>query len=182
MCIWIQFNYSNAPGSLFQTSGSLFQTSVIHLSLQSNIRFTPLQVSSEDVKCALRTFSEGSSGGPDSLTLQNITDLLAGDSDERVLNALTGLVNLMLADRFNEEINTVIFGDCLLAMSNKDGRVQPITVGYVLPCLVTKCASSHVNEQKSKVLKPKQLGVGVAEEDEVAIHAMCNICGYCVFV
>ena len=65
-----------------------------------NTRFTPLQVSSDDVKRTLRTFPLGSSGGPDGLTPQHITDLLAGDTDGRFLNSLTELINLLLAGKF----------------------------------------------------------------------------------
>ena len=41
-----------------------------------NLRFSPLQVSPEDVKRALRTFPLGSSGEPDGLTHQRIIELL----------------------------------------------------------------------------------------------------------
>ena len=53
-----------------------------------NSRFSPLQVNPGDVKRAMRTFPLGSSGGPDGLTPQHIIDLLAGDSDGRLLNTL----------------------------------------------------------------------------------------------
>ena len=85
----------------------------------SNLRFSPLQVSPEDVKRALRTFPLRSSGGPDGLTHQHIIDLHPGDSDGILLNSLSELINLMLAGKFDTNINTIIFGGRLLAMARK---------------------------------------------------------------
>ena len=76
-----------------------------------NFRYTPLQISPDDVRKSQRTFPLGSSGVPDGLTPQHLIDLLAGDSDSRLLNALTDLTNLMLAD---SEINTIIYGGRLI--------------------------------------------------------------------
>ena len=42
---------------------------------------------------------------------------------------------------------------------------------YVLRKLATKCANSHVIEDRSKILQARQVGVGVAGEAEAAIHA-----------
>ena len=116
-------------------------------------------------------FSLGSSGEPDGLMPQHLIDLLAGDSDSRLLNALTDLINLMLAGKFDSEINTIIYGGRLIALSKKDGGVRPIVVGYVLRMLAAKCANSHLIEYRSKILQPRQVGVGVAGGAEAAIHA-----------
>ena len=107
-----------------------------------NLRYTPLQISPGDVRKSLRTFPLGSSGGSDGLTPQHLIDLLAGDSDNRLLNALTDLINLMLAGKFDSEINTIIYGGRLIALSKKDGGVRPIAVGYVLRRLAAKCANA----------------------------------------
>ena len=81
-------------------------------------------------------------------------DLLAGDSDSRLLNTLTDLINLILAGKFDLEINTIIYGGRLIALSKKDGRVRPIAVAYVLRRLAAKCANSHVIKDRSKILQP----------------------------
>ena len=47
-------------------------------------------------------------------------------------------------------------------MSKKGGGVRPIAVGYVLRHLAAKYANSHVIEQRSRALQPRQVGVGVA--------------------
>ena len=109
-----------------------------------NTRFTPLQVDPEDIKRSLRTFPLGSSGGPDGLTLQHITDMLAGDNDGRLLNAITDLVNLLLTGKFDKEINTIIYGSRLPAISKKDGGSRLIAAGYVLCRLAVKCTTKYV--------------------------------------
>ena len=55
--------------------------------------------------------------------LQYITNLIAGDDEGRLLNALTDLTNLMLAGKFDTEINTIIYGGRLITLSKKDGGV-----------------------------------------------------------
>ena len=114
-----------------------------------NLRYTPLQISPDDVRKSLLTSSLGSSGGPDGLTPQHLIDLLAGDSDSGLLNALTDLINFMLAGKFYSEINTIIYGGWLIALSKKDDEVRPIAVEYVLRWLAAKCPNSHVIEDRS---------------------------------
>ena len=55
--------------------------------------------------------------------------MLTRDTESKLLNALTNLVNLMLAGKFDTEVNTTIFCGRLLAMSKKDGGVRPIALG-----------------------------------------------------
>ena len=82
-------------------------------------RYTPLQVSSNEIKRALWIFPSGFSEWPDSLTHQDLADLLSGDSDGRLLKALTDLINLILTDKFDTEINSIIYGGWLIALSKK---------------------------------------------------------------
>ena len=95
----------------------------------------------------MRTFPCGSSGGPDGLTPQYVNELLTSDTDGKLLNALTDQVNLLLAGKFDTEVNTIIFGGRLLAMTKKDGGVRPIAVGYTLTRLAATCANNHVIEE-----------------------------------
>ena len=88
--------------------------------LAGNTQFIPLQISPDDVRRALRTLPSESSGGPEGLTTQHINDLLTGDTDGKLLNALTDLVNLLLAGRFDNEVNKIIFGDGLSSILNVD--------------------------------------------------------------
>ena len=136
-----------------------------------NQRFEPLQVSKEDVLRALRSFPLGSSGGPDGLTPQHISDLLAGSTDDSLQSALVDLVNVLLAGSCSKEINAIVFGGRLIALSKKDGGIRPISVGYTLRRLAAKCANNYVIRRRSEVLRPQQLGVGVSGGAEAAVHA-----------
>jgi len=39
-------------------------------------------------------------------------------------------VNLLLAGDFDKDVNTIIYGGRLIALSKKDGGIRPINVGY----------------------------------------------------
>ena len=117
---------------------------------KDNPRFEPLQVSKEDIVKTLRTFPLGSSGGPDGITAQHIRDLLAGSTDDSLQQALVDFTNLMLSGAFDEEANSIIFGGRLIALSKKDGKVRPISVGYTLRRLAAKCANSHIITKRTR--------------------------------
>ena len=58
----------------------------------------PLHATSLDVRAAIISFPNGSAGGPDGLRPQHLKDLMAGKGqDDPLLDAITQLVNLMLA-------------------------------------------------------------------------------------
>lgn len=137
----------------------------------NNSRFTPLQVSQEDVLKILSTFPAGSSGGPDGLTAQHLKDFLSGAPDLSLASALTDLVNILLTGELPLNIREVIFGARLIALQKKGGGIRPIAVGYTLRRLAAKCANAHVIKKRSDELKPKQIGVGVAGGAEAAVHA-----------
>ena len=138
---------------------------------QDNSHFTPVQISSQDLHKALRSFPPGSSGGPDGLTPQHIHDLLTGATDNNLQQALVDWVNLTLAGSFDKEVNEVIYGGRLIALQKKDGGIRPITVGYTLRRLAAKCANRCVIERRSRELQPQQLGTGVSGGAEAAVHA-----------
>ena len=93
-----------------------------------NQRFEPLQVSKEDVLRAFRSFPLCSSGRPDGLALQRINDLLAGATDNSLQSALVQLINVQLVGFCCKEINTIVFGGRLIAVTKKDGGIRPISV------------------------------------------------------
>ena len=139
---------------------------------KGNLRFSSLQVSSEDVIKTLRTFPAGSSGGPDGLTAQHVTDLLAGAPDEQLKTNLTDFVNIVLQGELPTLVNEILFGGRLIALQTKDGGIRPIAVGYTLGCLVAKCVNAHVIKRRSDELQPMQVGVGVSGGAEAAVNAM----------
>ena len=78
----------------------------------------------------------------------------------------------MLAGAVDKDVNTIIYGGRLIALSKKDGGIRPITVGYTLRRLAAKCANNAVITRRSQeALQPQQLGVGVSGGAEAAIHA-----------
>ena len=139
---------------------------------RDNPRFEALQISKEHIMRALRTFPLGSSGGPDGITPQHIRDLLAGATDDCLQQALVDFVNLMLTGAFDEEVNSIIFGGRLIALSKKDGGIRPISGGYTLRRLAAKCANSSVIGRRSEALQPQQLGAGVSGGAEAAVHTV----------
>lgn len=129
-----------------------------------NTWFIPLQVIHNDVRWGLWTFPSGSFGGPDGLTPQNINDLLTGNTEGKLLNALTDLVNLMLASTFDAEV--------------KHHHLRRTTTGHVQKrwwspshsvSLNSEMMNSHIIKERNRVLWPKQVGDRVTEG---AIHAM----------
>ena len=72
-----------------------------------NMRFTPLQVSSEDVTKNVITFLAGSSGGPDGLIVQHLSDLLLDAPDEQFKPNLTDFVNVVLQRALPMEVREI---------------------------------------------------------------------------
>lgn len=81
-------------------------------------------------------------------------------------------VNLLLAGNFDKEVNSIIVGGKLTALSKKDGGIRLISVGYTLRRPAVKCANNHVISQHSKALQLQQLSVGVSGRAEAAVHTM----------
>jgi len=137
----------------------------------SSERFIALQVSKEEVSKAVSSFPAGSSGGPDGITPQHLKDLMAFGVDENIGQHLSDLANLLLKGGLPEEVNEVIYGANLLALSKKDGGIRPIAVGYTWRRLAAKCANSYAVTRLSHLLAPIQLGVGIPGGAEAAVHA-----------
>ena len=62
-------------------------------------------------------------------------------------------------------------GANLTALTKTDSGVRPIAVGCTLRRLVAKTASMAVMNRMSEVLAPLQLGYGVRQGAEAAVHA-----------
>ena len=93
---------------------------------KGNKPFTPLQVSSEDVIKDLKTFPVGSSGGPDGLTAQHLSDLLAGAPNEQLKTNLTDFVNVVLQGDLPAEVREIFFGGRLITLQKKDGEYDQL--------------------------------------------------------
>ena len=110
---------------------------------------------------ALRTFTLGSSGGPDGITPQQRRDLLCCATEDNPLTSLTELVNILLDVDLPTEVNEIIFGGRLMALEKKGEGIRPIEIDYTWRRLAAKCANRHIISRRGAALQPIQLGVGV---------------------
>lgn len=133
--------------------------------------YDPIQVTSECVRERLKSFPNGSSGGPDGLTAQHIRDLTDGTADDSLISAITDFVNLLLRGDLSQDISEIIFGGRMIALRKKDGGLRPIAVGYTLRRLAAKCANHLIIKTRSQFLQPLQVGVGIPGGAEAAVHA-----------
>ena len=131
-----------------------------------------LQVTQLEVKQAIASFPNGSAGGPDGLRPQHLKDLVAGgDGAEALLEAITELINIMLAGRVPLVIRPALFGGALTAILKEGGGVRPIAVGYTWRRLAGKVASRRVSDRAAALLAPRQVGFAVPGGAEAAVHA-----------
>ena len=114
----------------------------------------------------IRSFPAGSSDGPDGLTPQYLKDLVADNTNSKLLEAVASLVNLMLAGGLNQEVNEIIYGGSLIALKKKDGGLRPIAIGYTLRRLAAKCANKYATARLASHFAPIQLGIGTPGEQK----------------
>ena len=88
-----------------------------------------------------------------------------------LLEAVTGLLNLLLDGRCPATVAPVLFGGNLIGLDKKDGGIRPIAIGYVWRRLAAKCANSYAITRLASRFSPTQLGVGVKGGCEAAVHA-----------
>ena len=123
---------------------------------------------------AIRSFPNGSAGGPDGLRPQHLLDLTsasAGMGRQRLLRVLTAFTNLLLAGDTPLDICPVFFGASLTALNKKGGGVRPIAVGCTLRRLVAKTVSTAVMTRLGSLLAPLQLGYETPLGAEPAAHS-----------
>ena len=133
--------------------------------LCSKETFTSIEVSKDEVLKAIRSFPNGSAGGPDNLRPQHLKDMTAASAEGggRLLSleALTSFVNMVLGGNTLPEVCPFFFGANLIALEKKDGGVRPIVVGCSLPRLVAKVSGKYVRESITAHLSSLQLGFGI---------------------
>ena len=101
--------------------------------------------------------------------------MLPGAADEKLKNAITDFVNILLEGNLPVADSQIIFGGRLIALQKKDGGIRPLAIGYTLRRLAAKCANSFVIARRSNELKPIQVGVGVSGGAEAIVHATRRI-------
>ena len=93
------------------------------------------------VMATIRSFPNGSAGGPDKLKPQHPKDLVHDVKPGEVspfLCALTSFCTLVLRGDVPAEVRPLFFGASLVALRKKSGDVRPIAVGCILHRLVEK--------------------------------------------
>lgn len=132
------------------------------------------QCEKDDVKRSIMSFGCGSAAGIDGFYPQYFKDLIstsAYDAGNDCLSIITELCNFMLRGKLNESICKYVYGASLCALTKKDGGIRPIAVGLSIRRLVSKVACSSVIDDVGKYLFPCQLGVGIKQGCETAVHA-----------
>ncbi len=132
------------------------------------------RVDPSSIARAIRSFPNGSAGSPDRLRPQHLKDLLlhaAGDADSQFLISPASFCTLVLEGRVPAEIRPFFFGASLVALEKKSGGIRPIAVGCTLRRLVANIAGQMVVEDMANLLSPRQLGYGVRNGAEAAVHA-----------
>ena len=127
-----------------------------------------LTVSVEDVAQAIKSFPNGSAGGPDGLRPQHMKDMtnLSNVEASSLLMALASFSTLVLEGKTPPAIRPFLFGATLVALDKKGGGVRPIAISCTLRRLVAKIVNDASN-----LLAPWQLGYGISGGAEAAVHA-----------
>ena len=121
-----------------------------------------LTVSVEEVAHAIRSFPNGSAGGPNSFRPQHLKDMTAAAAEEGgsvLFIALTDLSKHILKGNCPTSICPFFFGATLIALKKREGGIRPIAVGCTLHRLASKVASRHVSDSMGSFLCPYQLGL-----------------------
>ena len=130
----------------------------------------------EDVLKAIKSFRNGSGGGPDGLLPQHLKDLTAeylGQTANSLLDALMDLLNnIIFAGKVPSFMVPIFYGADLIALSKDDGGVRPIAIGNTIRRLAGKVAMTKVKEKCPALLHPNQLGVALPGGAEIGVHTL----------
>ena len=122
----------------------------------------------------IKSFPNGSAGGPDGLRPQHLKDKTNSSNVEAssLLTALASFSTLVLEGKTPPAIHPFLFGATLVALDKKGGWVRPNAIGCTLRRLVVaKIAGAKVVNNASNLLTPRQLGYGISGGAEAAVHA-----------
>ena len=129
-----------------------------------------------EVKDAIRSFPNGSGGGPDGLLPQHIKDFTEeslGPQADKLLDTLVNFMNLIVfAGKIPTQACPVFFGAKLIALSKEDNGVRPIAVGWTLRRVAAKILMGKLGTECVDLFWPNQVGVGTPLGAEMAIHSV----------
>ena len=129
-----------------------------------------------DVVQAIKSFKNGSAGGPDGFMpqfLKDVTKEELGATANLVLDTLVDFFNLVVfAGKIPAEVCEIFYGANLMGLAKDDGGVRPIAIGFVLRRLAGKIQSNKVQNLSKTTFWPLQLGVGTSKGCEIAAHTI----------
>lgn len=121
-------------------------------------------VSDKEVRKAIYSFKNGSSGGIDGIRPQHLKDLvskISGEAGISLLEKVTHLCNLILAGKVCKEVTEYFYGAVLCALNKKQGGIRPIAVGNTFCRLAAKLGCNAVREHVDGIFCPIQMGFGI---------------------
>ena len=132
----------------------------------------PLVVQEPAVEKTIKSFHRGSSAGTMGLRPEHSQAALLARVDNTVkpLNALTHLVNHLLAGKAPLEVQPYFVGARLCALEKGENDVRPIAAGETIRRLVSKAACNAVKSKASEIFKGLQFGVATPAGAERIIH------------
>ena len=128
-----------------------------------------------EVLAALRSFLPSSSAGLDGLRpghLKDLTSSITFEAGRKLLYSLSNMCNILLSGNLPIYARELIFAANLTALRKKDGGIRPIAVGNVFRRLASKIIPRRVVNDLSNELRPIQLGFGVRNGCEGAVHSI----------
>ena len=132
-------------------------------------------VDREKVSSSLKNMSSGSAAGLDGIRPLHLKQLVSPETSEaghRLMTSITRLLNLIMRGQVPSFAREAIFGASLFALGKNDGGVRPIAVGSVYRRLAARILTHYAAARLSQELAPVQLGVGVSQGCEAAVHAV----------
>ena len=126
---------------------------------------------------AIKSFRNGSGGGPDRLLPQHLKDMTSipqGEAADNLIEAITDFLNVVVVSgRLPEWMCPVFYGAKLIALSKSEGDgLRPIAIGLTLRRLAGKIVMNKLRPDCKQLLSSRQLGVGVTRGAEIAVHSL----------
>ena len=137
-----------------------------------------LQVQADTVLSCVNSFPIASAPGRSYLRPEHLKEALkcpAISNGQDLLDKLTRLINLLISGKPPVSFAEYFCGARLIALKKEKGGVRPIAVGEILRRLAAKCVSLSVVPLASELLFPSQIGVGLRNSCETAVHTVREI-------
>lgn len=135
-----------------------------------------IQFTNDQVLTALKSFTNGSSGGPFALVERMLKDMVAEPQIGHILlENLAEYCSLFVAGKFPIELAPFYGGARLIPLVKKDGGVRPMAVGDTLRRLACKLALTLISGNIKPTFLPHQLGIGTPNGGESIIHSVAAI-------